>query len=82
MRKDNMDVRIAASKMLPLIRKSDLPAYHPEFGKEHLYDMVRDIETFTVTGEKAHRWLGWIQGCICMGSGASLAELKLHNFAA
>ena len=41
--------------------------------------MVRKIMSDEVTGENAHRWLGWIQGCVCLGGGATLRELKDIN---
>lgn len=45
----------------------------------HLFDMIAAIENKEVTGEKAHRWLGWIQGVVCCRGGASLDEMKEVN---
>jgi len=32
-----------------------------------------------ITGEKAHRWLGWVQGCVCVGKGGTLEDMKGIN---
>jgi hypothetical protein len=32
-----------------------------------------------MTREKAHRWLGYIQGCIVAGGGATLEDMKRVN---
>ena len=45
----------------------------------HLYDMIRQIEYGEVTGEKAHRWVGWMQGVICCRGGATLEDMKEVN---
>ena len=74
-----MNVKIAAMKMIPRIVEAHLPEVNDEYGKDHLIDMVIKITSDEVTGEKAHRWLGWIQACVCMGRGASLEELKNIN---
>lgn len=51
-----------------------------EFGeKTHLIYMCNKILSGEVTGEKAHRWIGWIQGCLYMNGVASLEEMKLVN---
>ena len=71
-----MNIKTAATNMKPKIINSILPDQHPEYGKDHLLDMVKKIETAEISGAKAHRWLGWIQGCVCMGDGATLKELK------
>lgn len=46
---------------------------------EHLLEMITAIESGEVVGEKAHRWLGWIQGVVCCRGGALLEELKEIN---
>ena len=80
-----MDVKRAAEAMEPLILAANgLPEKHPEYGRDHLIDMCIKIRMEVVTDEKAHRWLGWIQGCVCVGGGggANLESLKLINKAA
>jgi len=74
-----MDIKEAAGALWVLVFKSNLPDEHPEYGKDHLRYMLSALVDGEVTGEKAHRWIGWIQGCICMGKGASLEELKWIN---
>jgi hypothetical protein len=74
-----MDTKVAAEGMFTYVDSADLPDEHPEYGKDHLrYMLVKMIEG-EIEGEKAHRWLGWVQGCVCVGGGASLEELKMVN---
>ena len=74
-----MNTMIAARDLWDLVDKSELPDEHPEYGKDHLKYMLDRLMEGEVFGEKAHRWIGWVQGCICMGKGASLEELKWIN---
>jgi len=32
-----------------------------------------------VSGEKSHRWVGWLQACVCIGKGGSLENMKRIN---
>lgn len=77
-----MDIKKAATAMTKYVDQSNLPAKHPSIGKDHLHEMISAIQMDIVTGEKAHRWLGWIQGCVCVGQGATLDEMKTVNFTA
>jgi len=75
-----MDVKKVASAMIKVIPRADkLPDFNPEFGTDHLLDMCFKIHMGIITGEKAHRWIGYIQGCVCVGGGATLEELKQIN---
>jgi hypothetical protein len=68
--------------MWELVDDSKLPAEHPEYGKDHLKYMILKMVNGEITGEKSHRWLGWIQGCVCVGGGTNLEEMKKINKAA
>ena len=68
-----------AADMTVLIKKSKLPEHHPEYGKDHLLEMIEKIERGVVSGNKAHRWIGWIQGCVCVGKGSTLQQMKYIN---
>lgn len=46
---------------------------------EHLYSMLDKMDSGEVAGEKAHRWLGWIQGVVCMYGVSSLERMKEIN---
>ena len=74
-----MDVKVAADNLWGLIQNSNLPDEHDEYGKNHLRTMLAMLVAGEITGEKAHRWLGWVQGCICVGNGASLETMKRIN---
>jgi len=74
-----MDPAVAAEQMWASVNASDLPDEHPEYGKDHLRWMIEQVALRKITGEKAHRWIGWIQGCVCVGNGATLEEMKLIN---
>ena len=77
-----MNTKIAARDLWKLVDKSALPDKHDEYGKDHLKYMLNRIMIGVVEDEKAHRWLGWVQGCICVGGGATLEEMKKINKAA
>lgn len=62
-----------------LIEKTGLPANDPSYGKDHLTEMCEKIIAGEITGEKANRWIGWVQCAICIGGGATLADLKKIN---
>lgn len=79
-----MDIKQAAKAMRPFLDKCK--SHHVDGGDattiEHLAAMLTSIETGSVSGEKAHRWLGWAQGVVCCRGGATLEEMKAVNFAA
>ena len=74
-----MDVKIAAQKTGKLIDSTSLPLLNTEYGKDHLHEMVNKIICGEISGEKAHRWLGYLQGVIVVGGGASLEQIKQIN---
>ena len=77
-----MDIGTAALNMRDLVRDSSLPEQHPEYGKDHMMEMIYKIDREQVEGEKAHRWLGYIQGCVVCYGGATLEDVKNVNHAA
>lgn len=77
-----MNTKIAARDLWELVDKSELPDKHDEYGKDHLKYMLNKIMLGEVEGEKSHRWIGWVQGCLCVGGAATLEEMKLINKAA
>lgn len=76
-----MDVKVAALHSRALLEGSDIPDSGPEnpTGRSHLIDMCKRIESGEITGEKAHRWLGWVQGALCTQGAGTLAEFKDIN---
>lgn len=65
-----------------LVNKTNVPALDEEYGEHHLYQMIDMIDKEIVTGEKAHRWLGYIQGVVVSNGGATLSDVKSVNFIA
>lgn len=66
--------------MVPLVMHAPvLPDIHSSYGKDHLVNMCERIISGEIAGEKAHRWLGWVQACVCISGGANLDRLKLIN---
>ena len=74
-----MNVRLAAMTMRDLVMRSSLPEQHPVYGKDHMYKMIYQINDCHVIEEKAHRWLGYIQGCVVCYGGATLEDVKNNN---
>ena len=63
-------------------RKPVIWAIHPP-PKEGGISLGTDkIESGEVTGEKAHRWLGYLQGVLVATGGTSLEEMKMVNLRA
>ncbi len=77
-----MNIKIAANNMWSLVQNSNLPEDHESYGKNHLRGMLAMLVSEEITDEKAHRWLGWIQGCVCVGEGGTLDDMKHINKAA
>ena len=75
-----MDIKKAA-----LDTASKLDGFKDVFGVseslnvDHLKYMEAQIDCGDVEGEKAHRWLGWLQACVCSLGLATLEELKQIN---
>lgn len=66
--------------MKPLILKSkNLENDYSPSGQQHLLEMCDKIISGVVKEDKSHRWIGWIQGCVFIGGGASLKEMKKLN---
>jgi hypothetical protein len=75
-----MNIKLAAEQTLQLVSYADgLPLRQAEYGIENIIWMLVMIKDGRITGEKAHRWLGWAQACICIGGGATMEELKEIN---
>ena len=74
-----MDVKIAARETDELIDFTNLPLLNAEYGKDYLHEMVNKIICGEVSGEKAHRWLGYLQSAVVIGGGANLEQVKMIN---
>jgi len=74
-----MDISVAANNLRKLVEASNLPEFQDEYGKDHLIYMIDKLVSGEIVAEKSHRWLGWIQGCICVGNGGSLETMKRIN---
>lgn len=74
-----MNVRMAALNMVEPVKNSTLPDNHPEYGKDHMLEMINKIDGGSMSRGKANRWLGYIQGCVVSHGGASLDKIKSLN---
>lgn len=74
-----MNIAHIATACRLYIDKSTAPECHAEFGKDHLRDMINAIESGSISGEKAHRWLGYLQGVLVATGGCTLDEMKTLN---
>ena len=75
-----MNIIESAKATRPYIDQSVIEVLGEEAtSTKHLHEMLDAIEQGTVTGEKAHRWLGWAQGVICCCGGATLDQMKEAN---
>lgn len=72
-------IKKAAKETKVLIDSTTLPEVNPSMGKDHLHHMCDQIINGKITGGSAHRWLGWVQGCIVVGEGATLDQIKALN---
>lgn len=48
----------------------------------HLHKMLSKICDGEITGEKAHRWLGWVQGVMTCRGMVTLEQCKAINHSA
>lgn len=76
---DIKDAAFATQLKVWSCSKAAIPEQHPAYGLRHVEDMLAAIVKGKVTGDKAHRWLGWAQAVVCIGGGATLGELKKIN---
>lgn len=74
-----IDIRTAAVLTETLIERSIALYSNADYGKDHLHEMCQKIASGEVSGEKAHRWLGWAQAAICIYQGATLEQFKRIN---
>lgn len=75
-----MDIKNAAIEMKRLLAR--FPASlqgSKEASKEHIAWMLNKIADGSVSGEKAHRWLGYTQGVVCCLGVATLQDVKSIN---
>lgn len=78
-----MDTRVAAANCRPYVEKAtNLPEEDYSIGRDHLHYMIDEIEAGRVAGEKAHRWLGYLQGVLVAFGAATLEEMKETNLQA
>ena len=47
--------------------------------EEHIVEMCERIINEEITGTKAHRWIGWVQGVVVFAEQATLEQMKEAN---
>ena len=72
-------IKTALQLIIPYIEKSNLPTDNSDYGKKHLLSMIDKMMSGEVSSYKAHRWLGYIQGCLCASNSATVAEMRAVN---
>ena len=81
-----MDIRIAARETKIIINRNLSKASFPETPSKLSYinimGLLDSIEVENVTGEKAHRWLGWSQAAAVGSGSCALDDVKNINHAA
>ncbi len=81
-----MDIKIAARETASLIISGPNKPYWPDAPESitwpHVLGMLANIADGEITGEKAHRWLGWAQCAIVAAKAGTLEEMKAINHAA
>lgn len=81
-----MNVSKAANALVLNICRGRLPKTYMDsinveaISEEHLLHTVEKICTGEVSGEKAHRRLGYIQGVLVAYNAATLDEMKKVNY--
>lgn len=74
-----MNIRIVAIKCQELIRNNKWKSDNFHTSTEHCIDMCNAIINEDLEYSKGHRWLGWLQACMCINEVATLEELKQMN---
>lgn len=77
-----MDIQQAALVTKQLMEKGRQIGKWPASGPlsfTHIYNLLTSIETGLVSGEKAHRWLGWSQCAIVAAGAGTLEDMKRIN---
>ena len=74
-----MNIAATANAMVEMILMADLPDGGDSYGKDHLLMMANKIMDGEVTDDKAHRWLGYIQGVLVSHDGGTLEDMMKAN---
>ena len=76
-----MNLVCAAEKCLALIHNTNIEEWLNDhsLNKAHITNMITLIQTEEIVGEKAHRWLGWVQCAIVASGHATLEDMKNIN---
>lgn len=73
-----MKLKLAAEKCKEFISATENNV-HNGCTNEHLTFMIDSMVSGAVSGEKAHRWLGYLQGVLVATGAASLEQMKDVN---
>ena len=76
-----MDIKIAALRTQEQVKTADGANWpdHESLGKKHIIDMLQEVIFGNVSGEKAHRWLGWAQAATVAAGAGTLDDMKNIN---
>ena len=72
-----VNVKLAVNEMYQNIFK--IPEGDGDFDRAHIIEMADKIRREEIIGEKAHRWLGWIQAALVIAEIHTLQGMKEVN---
>lgn len=76
-----MDITVAATQTKRKVSDFRSPNWSVDgpLSQHHIHYMLWMIETERISGEKAHRWLGWAQAAVVSAGAGTLDEMKEIN---
>jgi len=75
----DINIILAAERTKEFLPVPDTAVDIESVTSSHLEYMLESIISSKVKNEKAHRWLGWVQGIICCKGAATLTQMKNIN---
>lgn len=78
---DDIDIKLVARETIHVLNYVNRSVFQEDsdYSYEHLNAMLCDVSSLTVTGAKAHRYVGWVQCAICMLTNTSSSVFRDIN---
>jgi hypothetical protein len=73
--------QLLAQECLDYVKWEEINFGHgvPGLSNEHVLNILKEVVDGTVTGTKAHRFIGWAQGVLCKEGVVTLDEARDMN---